>query len=223
MLPKTNAKSGKVTTSTIPLLANALTARALDRTITDSMNLNGLKQFAQPARPSRPLQSGEARHMVAADQHPLALCEEEQLYRSCIKNADGDRCLEVANVDDEYELHTMSDCGSVGFTQSLWNHTAGLCHGNHSSDVHAHDSNNSVKKALVATCLWLLVLEWGLVANFRKAPFESWGNFGKFKKCASGLFVFIRQSLFTDELWLAFYEDIAMGLDMWGTPMLATA
>ena len=65
-----------------------------------------------------------------------------------------------------------------------------------------------------------MVLEFGLVANFKKGPFESDENFAKFQEAGDNLFAAIEASNYTDELWLTFYPTIAaqMGTTSERTP-----
>ena len=212
---KAKAKPKPKSAATIPLLANVLTQRALDRTLTISAGLDGIAAFMLPGRPSVPLRDGESRRMLSAAQLPEAACQHGESYRSCVYFEDGrNGCLEVRRVDHR-ELHTIADCGSTGFTGCLWNNTLGGIVGTHSSDVYAHDCNNSVKRAVIRSGLWLLVLEHGLVANFRRAPFNTGENHLKFAQAGADLFAFIRSSNYTQELWLDFYPDIAQQLKVW--------
>ena len=58
----------------------------------------------------------------------------------------------VIYVDLEFLLGMqLCNHGSAAFPASMWTHTRGQAKGSHSTDVHAHDCTNSVKKAAVAT------------------------------------------------------------------------
>ena len=143
MKPKAKTK-GK--SRNIPLIANVLTAQALDQDLTLTTNLAGLSAFQQQGRGTIPPRNGESRYLVPASELPVEVLTDGELCRSCIELADGTRILEAPR-DPQRQAHTISDCGAVGFTQALWTHTRGQVHGSHSSDVYAHDSNNSIKRA----------------------------------------------------------------------------
>jgi hypothetical protein len=213
---KAKAKAKARATATIPLLANVHCARGFDSMLTLSTNLTGVKAFHQPGRGTCPLQCGESRYFLPkeAEGAPASLFADGQVYRSCIKQASGRCCLEIARVDQR-ECHTIADCGSVGFTQSLWNNTRGGMFGTHCSDLYAHDMNNSIKRACIQTGVWLLVLEWGLVNNFRKAPFNSDENFHKYREAGMDWLATARSTNFEDDLWLAYYPLMALQFGLW--------
>ena len=106
--------------------------------------------------------------MLLVSELDASFYEAGDVCRAVVELPDGQRLFEAPRVPQR-ELHRLSDCGSKGFIQGLWNCARGKVLGL-SSDVRARDMSNSVKRALVRTGLGLLVLEWGLVANFREAP-----------------------------------------------------
>ena len=79
----------------------------------------------------------------------------------------------------------------------------------------AHDNHNSVKRAANKSNTWLCVLEWSLIANWTRAPFNSHVNWEHFSSAMKDMWAYIRGSNFTAELWLAFYEAIAKRLGLW--------
>lgn len=209
--PKAAAKSKP---SNIPLMSNLITAKGLDRTLQLSTHIGGIASFQTQWMHSQPLASGEYRYEVNVDQLDEDALADGETCRVCLETADGHACFAAPRIPHR-ELHTMSDCGSKGFAQNLWNNTRGNIYGTHCSDAHAHDTNNAIKRALVAAGVWLLCLEWGLVANFRKAPFNSDENYQKFKEQGANLFELIRACNFQFDLWESFFQDIAIELGLW--------
>ena len=207
--PKARGEVGSV-----PMLANVHTARALDRSLLMSCSF-GLAAFRPQGRGVWPLRPGESRFFLPAGELPAELVAEGQTTRACIKGpGEADTCLELQRCACK-ELHTMADCGSVGFGMTLWLHTRGGVCGTHCSDVFAHDCHNSVRRACVLSGCWLLVLEWTLCCNWTRAPFKSDANLEAFQQAAKDCFAFIASEECEDELWLAFYEEIAKSYGMW--------
>ena len=96
---------------TIPLLANAITARGFDRTLTMSLN-RGLASFVETQH-WQLLPEGCTRYFVSAadpdlPQHVFAL---GQTHRACIKDAQEATGLQNPT-KARSELHTIADCGS---------------------------------------------------------------------------------------------------------------
>ena len=102
-------------------------------------------------------------------------------------------------------------------TVRIWAHACGggRIHGSHASDLYAHDMNNSVKKACIDTRLLLLVLEWGLICNFKKAPFESDENWHKFREEGLNIIACARALDFECDLWSTFDESISRQFGIW--------
>ena len=67
----------------------------------------------------------------------------------------------------------------------------------------------------MAAGVWLLILEMGLLASWRKGPFKSMANLEKFIDASKNVIAFIRAANYNDILWETFYPDIAKQLDMW--------
>ena len=141
------------------MLSNVTVARALDKSII-SYDV-GLPFFQHDVRP---LQRGERRVFVEAAYLDESLISGGRASRSHIVFADSIMKLELAN--EQSEFHTLSDCGSTGLPAGVWLHTAGAVCGSHASDLPAHDVHNSVKRGRTQKQLQLLVIEYGLLANW---------------------------------------------------------
>ena len=139
--------------------------------------------------------------------------------RSCIELADGKTELEAPRVPQR-ELHCITDCGAKGFPMHLWLFTLGGAFGSYSTDKFAHDVVNSVKRAGTRTGVGLLILEWGLVANYRKTPFGSDDAFHKCSATAHNLISLIRSLDFDFLLFDSFYPDMAKAFGLWEQDML---
>ena len=205
---KVSAKT-KEQSGSIPMLSNVISNKGLDRTLIWSCGY-GLKGFATDLKP---LTKEQERYFKTRGEIDAEFTTDGELFRACIKEGDK-RWFEIPR-EPRRTLHTISDCASTNLTGALWTHTRGGVHGTHSSDVFAHDANNSVKRSLVAAGLWLLVLEWTLVANWTKAQFSSDGFWEQIRTTAFNLFAFIEASDFSHALWELFYERIARALGMW--------
>ena len=113
------------------------------------------------------------------------------------------------------ELHSIADCGSVGLPWHMFSHCRLRINGTHSSDIWAHDNSNSVRRALVQSGSWLLILEWSLVSNYSRGPFLSHSCFENLVSAGADCCAFIRAQNFEDDNWCAHYPDIAKALNMW--------
>ena len=205
----------KAKSACIPLMSNQIAAQALDRSLLNSLEC-GISAFRQPGRGTRVLERGESRVEKEAQDLPPALTADGQLCRIFVEGdyGAGPKTL-YAPKCNQRELHTLADCGSSAFGASLWLHTGGKAFGSHATDLYAHDCHNSVKAACTATGVWLLVLEYGLLASWRRGPFKSMASGEKFIDAAKDLIAFIRADNYADEVWLTFYVDIAKQLGLW--------
>ena len=86
--------------------------------------------------------------------------------------------------------------------------------GSFASDVFAHDCHASVRSAIVAAGLWLVVLEVALSINFMHGPFGGAGNFADLSGAGVEYFQMVEEQD-DDELFDAFYKPIAKDLGTW--------
>lgn len=127
---------------TIPLLANSITARGFDRTLTMSHN-RGLPSFVERQH-WQFLPEGCTRYFLSAADPDLPgyVLAMGQTQRASIKDAEGATRLENPT-KARSELHTIVDCGISSFVSDLWLHTRCRMDGSHASAVVAHDAHNS--------------------------------------------------------------------------------
>ena len=176
-------------------------------------DLDGLRAFIVDDEELQPLKVGFGRFYALAEELPDGFCPEGAVSRSMVQGPEGDPVLEYSH-KAERALHLISDAGAKGFPMGMWLHNRGRVNGSYATDVHAHDVNNSWKRACSRAGLWLLILEWGLVANFRKAPFNSDENFAKFHAAGLNYFALLRAAGFVDDIWEVFYLKIAAAMGM---------
>ena len=183
-------KKKKSKSDVVPMLSNVLVAKALDRSLLVTTG-EGLQKFYKEKLPSLFLEDGFERQFVHGVGNPYE--DRHRSSRSVVMSLlSKERHYELEKVHWP-ELHTCADCGSVGFEMSMWLYTRGGICGTHITDVFAHDMHNSVKRACVQSGLWLLMLEYTLVANYTRAPFHSDSNFETFQQAATDMFQYLRQ------------------------------
>jgi hypothetical protein len=202
---KAKAKAG------IKYMPNYICARALGNSLLVGLR-KGLPFFSKAQRLRGFTATDKFYYVVRADL-PDGLCDADQPRRACIQDTvTGERRLALPR-GPKPELHTMADCGSIGFGTNMWLHTGGAIRGTHSSDVWAHDLHGSVRCAAEAAGLWLVILEVALLSNYTKGVLNKDANFLDFVDCAADMFAHIDDNR-AESLWPIFYKGCAKEMDM---------
>ena len=196
-----------------PMQANVLVARGVDRTLSLGLN-HGIAKYSNDGLPRLFLPLGASRQTrELRSMASTASCSQSQ--KSCVTYDDG-RCVDDLCGQPIVELHCCADCGSVGFAHGLWQFTKGGAQGTFTSDTWAHDCHNSVRRALVESKLWGLILEWTLVGNWSRAPFHSDAFLSNFQEAGRDMLTFLMDHN-DNFFWPMFYEQIAQSQGSWGT------
>ena len=205
------AKAAANKPETIPMLANVLVCKALDKALAIGLG-EGLHMLVR-REAWRFLLRGTWRRMFRPA-NVLHLVSQGELQRCYVLAENGEELLVLDKKKPMQELHCIADCGAVGFAAELFLFSRGSCHGSFCSDVWAHDAHNSIKRALVNSQLWSPALEWALVANFTMGPFSSDAFLLSFQESAKDMIEYVSKDI-ECPLWCAFYEDIARSLGPW--------
>lgn len=202
----------------IPMLANRICAEGLDHALLGGCQTGLAKYQAEPL-----ILIGDTtytRYFVDKADLPPALCADGEDRRACLLEVGTEKRVLELPKSVRPELHMMSDCGSVGFAMGLWLYTRGRCRGSFSTDVFAHDTHNSVQGAIVASGLWLVVLEVALVLNFTCGPFGSDANWEDLKSASLDCYAFMDTD---DQMFDTFYYPIARDLNKLAIDEMHTA
>ena len=154
----------------------------------------------------RPLLVGEKRYRLPADKRPEKLvCG--QRARSCVKDAEGARRLEVIWGEGRQLLHLTLDTGSIGWPSMFFLYC--LCcdqrlRGSFRPDP-CHRRHNAYRMALRKAGLQHLVLEGSVVWGLRKGPWCGGAYFARLKACAEN---YHANADHNDPLFLACYDYI---------------
>jgi hypothetical protein len=113
-------------------------------------------------------------------------------------------------VDFRPTLHCAQDEGAIGWPSSLCEQQKLNLRITITEDEW-HRIINDLGYAARQSGVWLPILEWGCVANFRAGPWKGASFLAKLKGCCQAYY---RDTDHTDELFVALYDRIADDFDM---------
>lgn len=205
-LPKSKAQAAP------PLVPNYLCARGFGGAMLVGTGLS-LAAFQSDMRLSIALKEGRVYFTLKSDL-PAGMCVGNQTQRACCTLAGGSRRLALQK-RKKREVHTMADCGSIGYGMAIWLFTAGGTFGTHATDIFAHDQWNSVKMALEDSGMWLVVLEVALLSNYTKGKLNKDAKGNELRDAALDFFSMIDSEGVDNSIFLDSYEDIACELGLY--------
>eukprot|EP00971_Amphidinium_carterae_P332827 6467184-Amphidinium_carterae.2 len=209
---RAQAKQGPRHKQSAPMLSNILMAKGLDRALKMGLN-RGLQAYVCKG-PTLLLPAGVTRTCLPVTDLHATYDAGGRARKSMLVQGTSIR-MELPDRPFK-SIHCLQDCGSVGFSAGLWMFTRGSVMGTFASDTYAHDAHNSVRAACVQTGVWGLLLEYTLVGNWTKGPFQSDAFYSNFQEAALDVVAVLESEAEEDSvLWSLFYEEISRALGIW--------
>ena len=166
----------------------------------------------KPAAALLPLGPDQKRYVVDASALPGDVLQRGEKQRVCIEDvSSGKRRLEcpASLATSCRTLHLRVDQGSIGWPAAHFLFTRGGIGGSFFWDP-AHRFHNDVRGALVASDLWMKVIECTLAFNMPQGPWSKASFFRKACQCADDFFITQNEH---HPHFLHFFEQMALDLD----------